>query len=42
MLKENFIGFIEKSITSNWKISALADYKLRVNDLVKNGDNLCL
>ncbi|MEX0598168.1 MAG: AMP-binding protein, partial [Candidatus Paceibacterota bacterium] len=27
MLKENFIGFIEKSITSNWKIDALADYK---------------
>ena len=27
MLKENFIAFIEKSITSNWKISALADYK---------------
>jgi long-chain acyl-CoA synthetase len=27
MLKENFIEFIEKSITSNWKISALADYK---------------
>jgi len=27
MLKENFIAFIEKSITSNWKIDALADYK---------------
>lgn len=27
MLKENFVGFIEKSITSNWKINALADYK---------------
>ena len=27
MLKENFIAFIEKSIVSNWKIDALADYK---------------
>lgn len=27
MLKENFIAFIEKSIISNWKIDALADYK---------------
>jgi long-chain acyl-CoA synthetase len=27
MLKENFIAFVEKSITSNWKIDALADYK---------------
>jgi long-chain acyl-CoA synthetase len=27
MLNENFIGFVEKSITSNWKINALADYK---------------
>jgi long-chain acyl-CoA synthetase len=27
MLKENFIAFIEKSINSNWKIDALADYK---------------
>lgn len=27
MLKENFMSFIEKSITSNWKINALADYK---------------
>jgi long-chain acyl-CoA synthetase len=27
MLKENFIAFIEKSISSNWKIDALADYK---------------
>jgi long-chain acyl-CoA synthetase len=27
MLKENFIAFVEKSITANWKIGALADYK---------------
>ncbi len=27
MLKENFIAFIERSITSNWEIDALADYK---------------
>jgi long-chain acyl-CoA synthetase len=27
MLKENFIAFVEKSITANWKMDALADYK---------------
>lgn len=26
MLKENFVGFLEKSIKSNWDIEALADY----------------
>lgn len=27
MLKENFVGFLESSIKSNWDIDALADYK---------------